>query len=156
VQGSGLNPRWRKEQGLGRGYSRKIGSREAAQECSPRRKPWVCDKEGRAPTERKTPPHTSNQHPAVYGFPNPTPASNDRASVPPRSCLCRPFGACRFLHDHPRLTPWAAFLRRFAAGFGSCGSRRCCPSTTSNTLSAKEPALSCPPDSQFGIPFRHL
>jgi len=31
-----------------------------------------------------------------------------------------------------------------------------CPSTTSNTLSAKEPALSCPPDSQFGIPFRHL
>jgi REP element-mobilizing transposase RayT len=34
-------------------------SREAAQECSPRRKPWVCDNEGRAPTGRKTLPHTS-------------------------------------------------------------------------------------------------
>ena len=29
--------------------------------------------------------------------------------------FCRPFGACPCLHDHPRLAPWAAFLRRFAA-----------------------------------------
>jgi REP element-mobilizing transposase RayT len=34
-------------------------SRKAAQECSPRRKPWVCCDEGRAPTGRKTLPHTS-------------------------------------------------------------------------------------------------
>ena len=29
--------------------------------------------------------------------------------------LCRPFVACPWLHPHPRLAPWAAFLRRFAA-----------------------------------------
>ena len=30
-----------------------------------------------------------------------------------------PCGAGRFLHAHPRLAPWAAFLRRFAAGKNS-------------------------------------
>jgi len=34
--------------------------------------------------------------------------------------FCRPFGALSFLHHYPRLAPWAAFLRRFAAGFGAC------------------------------------
>ena len=29
--------------------------------------------------------------------------------------FCRPFGAYMLLHIYPRLTPWAAFLRRFAA-----------------------------------------
>ena len=29
--------------------------------------------------------------------------------------FCRPFGACPWLHHYPRLAPWAAFLRRFAA-----------------------------------------
>jgi hypothetical protein len=28
----------------------------------------------------------------------------------------RPSGACSFATSHPRLAPWAAFLRRFAAG----------------------------------------
>ena len=39
--------------------------------------------------------------------------------------FCRPSGALSFLHHYPRLAPWAAFLRRFAAGFGACvpGSR---------------------------------
>jgi len=35
-----------------------------------------------------------------------------------------PFVAGRLLHDYPRLAPWAAFLRHFAAGSGSCKGRR--------------------------------
>ena len=33
----------------------------------------------------------------------------------PEEVLFRPAGACSLLTLHPRLTPWAAFLRRFAA-----------------------------------------
>ena len=33
--------------------------------------------------------------------------------------FCRPFGALSFSQHYPRLAPWAAFLRRSAAGFGS-------------------------------------
>jgi hypothetical protein len=31
--------------------------------------------------------------------------------------FCRPFRGFSVIDHHPRLTPWAAFLRRFAAGF---------------------------------------
>jgi REP element-mobilizing transposase RayT len=40
-------------------YEPRRRSREAAEECSPRRKPWVYCDEGRAPTGRKTLAHTS-------------------------------------------------------------------------------------------------
>jgi hypothetical protein len=32
-------------------------------------------------------------------------------------------GLCPNCQAHSRLTPWAAFLRRFGAGFGSCSSQ---------------------------------
>jgi len=35
--------------------------------------------------------------------------------------FCRPFGAYPLLHYHPRLAPWAVFLRRFAAGHALMG-----------------------------------
>jgi hypothetical protein len=71
------------------------------------------------------------QHPATYDFQHARPASVHQAGIPPApqeeqrgprretfwASFCRPIGAGRFLHGYPRLTPWAAFLRRFAAGF---------------------------------------
>ncbi len=33
-----------------------------------------------------------------------------------RELVFRPFGASSFSHFHPRFSPWALFLRRFAAG----------------------------------------
>jgi len=74
---------------------------------------------GRAPTGRKILPHAVANI-LLHMF-SARKASAHRAGVPPRFRLCRPFGAGRFLHAHPRLAPWAAFLRRFAAGFSSCG-----------------------------------
>jgi hypothetical protein len=44
------------------------GSRKAAQECSPRRQPWVCYKEGRSPNGAEDSALYICQHPATYGF----------------------------------------------------------------------------------------
>src|ERR1017187_10858296 len=46
--------------------------------------------------------------------------ARENSVVPPKSVsqlLFRPFGAWSIPTGHPRLAPWAAFLRRFAALF---------------------------------------
>jgi putative transposase len=42
-----------------------------------------------------------------------------RREIPLGLVSVAPFGVYPLLHHYPRLAPWAAFLRRFAAGFTS-------------------------------------
>jgi hypothetical protein len=66
-------------------------SREAAKEYSPRRKPWVEKKQPRVSSAGAKEIGTS------------------------KSISFAPLGLCGFDERYPRLAPWAAFLRRFAA-----------------------------------------
>src|SRR6185295_19668783 len=72
-------------------------SREAAQESSPRRKPWVSSR-------RRLSPGGAKESFRI---------DNSWGGLAP---LFRPDGARDVAALHPRLTPWAAFFRRYAAG----------------------------------------
>ncbi len=76
-------------------------SREAAQEYSPRRKPWVKSRPRLSPGGAEESFRIDNSWAAVF--------------VGPCEPLFRPVGARAASALDPRLAPWAIFSRRFAA-----------------------------------------
>jgi hypothetical protein len=90
----------------------RLPSREAAQECSPRRKPWVGVQEPTSPEGRQR----QNLETPARWFDALRAEQHMQRDVGRcmRQNLSPRWGSPSLVSD-PRLTPWAAFLRRFAA-----------------------------------------